>query len=267
MKRFNKNVNHSYFDAIDTERKAYFLGLIYADGSIVQSYSKDKKQRQKQLCIALQEEDKYLLEELCKDIKPKKTINVAYPPNIKTRNWKKRAVFKVSSDQICEALINMGCIQKKSQLGMKYPALPNHLQQHFIRGFFDGDGCIYVREVKNRYKRTKTYKISNPFKRKLQKRAQFISTSKDFLENCFLEMNKALNLKGKVHWRAVTKKQTAYKMTIEHQEDVASVKHFFYSEATIYMIRKKQKFDMTISSQATQGCVEGSTTNSIPLEQ
>jgi hypothetical protein len=30
-----KEYNHSYFENIDSEDKAYFLGFIYADGSIV----------------------------------------------------------------------------------------------------------------------------------------------------------------------------------------------------------------------------------------
>lgn len=266
MKRFNKYVEHSYFDVVDTEEKAYFLGLIYADGTVIDAVSKDGKQRQKQLAIALQEEDGYLLEKLCQNIKPKKSITVAHTPNMKA-NWKKRAVFKVSSDQICDSLIALGCVPKKSQVGMDYPAIPDHLNRHFIRGFFDGDGCIYAQEVKNRYKRKTDYKISNSFARKLRKRIQLTSTSKNFLADCLFYLQKEVGLKGKVHWRGVKRNLVAYKMTIEHKEDVESIKEYFYKDATIYMTRKKQKFDMTISSQAIQGCIEGSTTSSIPLEQ
>jgi len=267
MERFNSQVLHSYFDIIDTEEKAYFLGLIYADGSIIEQSNKDGKYRQKQLALALQEEDRYLLDCLCANIKPKKKVSVVHTPNMKAKNWKRRAVFKVSSDQICENLIKLGCLQRKSEVGMTYPHVAENLNRHFIRGFFDGDGCIYVAEVKNRYKRVKDYKISNPFKQKLRKRIQLISTSKSFLESCLYNVQKEVKLKGKIHWRAVKKKLVTYKMSIEHQEDVKALCNYLYKDATVYMTRKKQKFDMTISSQATQGCVEGSTTNSIPLEQ
>ena len=47
-------IDETYFDKIDTEYKAYILGLIYADGCIKQP----KGNRQKQLSIVLQEEDK-----------------------------------------------------------------------------------------------------------------------------------------------------------------------------------------------------------------
>ena len=30
-----KNYNEDYFEQIDTEDKAYFLGFIYADGSVI----------------------------------------------------------------------------------------------------------------------------------------------------------------------------------------------------------------------------------------
>ena len=241
--RYNYKVNHDYFDKIDTERKAYFLGLIYADGTIVSASN-----RQKQLCIALQEEDSYLLEEICKDIKPFKEITISYPPNIAKHNWKKRAVFKVSSDLICQKLIDMGCIQRKSKLGMTFPSLDENLIHHFIRGFFDGDGCIYVREVENKYIRKTSYTIKNPFKRKLQKRVQFCSTSEQFLKDCINHINNKIQLKGSVHWRKVKRTLFVYKVSIEMQKDVENFKNYLYSDAKIFMIRKKNKFDMSISS-------------------
>ena len=56
MQRLNK-LNHSYFDVIDTEYKAYILGFIFADGCIVDNFNG----RQKSLRIEIIETDGYIL--------------------------------------------------------------------------------------------------------------------------------------------------------------------------------------------------------------
>ena len=260
MIKINKNVNHDYFSVINNERKAYFLGLIYADGTIVNASSSDLKNRQKQLCIALQEEDGYLLEEICKDIKPFKNITYQHPPNIKNKGWKKRAVFKISSNKICEDLINLGCLQRKSIVGMNFPIIDDSLINHFIRGFFDGDGCIYVKEVKNNYKRKKSYNLKNPFQKKLQKKINFCSTSKLFLEKLISKIDENVNFSSKIQWRSRLRSIINYSVTIEGKEDVEKTKQFLYLNSTIFMKRKLDRFSMAISSQAENTFSEGSET-------
>lgn len=260
MQRISKHVNHNYFSQIDSERKAYFLGLIYADGSIIIPKEQPGKQRQKQLCIALQEDDKYILEELCKDIKPKKSINIVYAPNMRDKGWKKRATFKVSSDEICNDLIALGCGPNKSKVGMDFPPIKPAYIRHFIRGFFDGDGCLYVRKVKNRYERKTNYFIINPFKEKLRKRFTITSTSKSFLERCLSEIDRSIRLIGKPYWQEKKRTMVIHNLNLEHQTDIISIQNYFYRDATIFMQRKFEKFNMSISSQATDTSVEGSTT-------
>lgn len=253
MKRYNTHVVHNYFSVIDTERKAYFLGLIYADGSVIEN----KTGRQLQLSLTLQEEDSYLLDEICKDIKPKKIINIANPPQIIENGWNKRAVFKVSSDEICNSLIKLGCPPRKSVEGMYFPDIPKELEHHFIRGFFDGDGCIYLKKSKNKYKRKTDYFIKNSYRDKIYKKISFYSTSLNFLEEC---LKRFTDLKGKPQWRQRLRTIINYVLLIEHMEDVEEVRKYLYKDATIYMKRKKQKFDMTISSQAIDTSIDGSET-------
>lgn len=55
-----KDRNNNYFDKIDTENKAYFLGLLYADGS---NSIKNGK-----ISIALQARDKDILNKMVQDM-------------------------------------------------------------------------------------------------------------------------------------------------------------------------------------------------------
>lgn len=121
------NFNEDYFEKIDTEDKAYFLGLLYADGNI---YLKRNRVQ-----ITLQKKDKYILEEFSKFINSTAKLYV---------DREKYYKLILDSKKMVKDLINLGCIPKKS-LKLKFPSceqVPENLMNHFIRGYFDGDGSI-----------------------------------------------------------------------------------------------------------------------------
>lgn len=69
-----------YFNVIDTEKKAYFLGFIYADGCI---YKRQKgNSLEISLNISIQSKDKEILEEL------EKELNI-YPSRLKIKHYYK----------------------------------------------------------------------------------------------------------------------------------------------------------------------------------
>jgi len=81
--------------------------LIYADGSII----KPRGNRQKKLVIALQYDDKSILEDFSKEIGV--DIRFSNPPAVQKKGWKPRCVIEVVSDQICDDLISIGCTPYK----------------------------------------------------------------------------------------------------------------------------------------------------------
>lgn len=133
----SKNYNENYFDIIDTSQKAYFLGLMYADGYISHSTRKNGSVYYI-MSISLQVQDKSVLEKLRNEMnRPNELILVK--TNGK-RNPQYR--FTVSGEKIHHDLEKHGCIERKS-LNLQFPTtVPEELMSHFIRGYFDGDGCI-----------------------------------------------------------------------------------------------------------------------------
>lgn len=131
------NINQNYFQSIDSPRKAYWLGMLYADGS------NDKRGR---IVLGLSGEDRCLLEWLKKDIgfegkiySPKQYSYHKTPPH--RLEFQNR---KMSND-----LLGHGVIYNKS-LTLEFPSLDKVsliFLPHFIRGYFDGDGC--VSKIKN----------------------------------------------------------------------------------------------------------------------
>ena len=59
----NIDFNDNYFENIDTEEKAYFLGLIYSDGNVRERNGKYY------LNIELKREDKYILEKFASELR------------------------------------------------------------------------------------------------------------------------------------------------------------------------------------------------------
>lgn len=131
-----------YFDTIDTEEKAYFLGLLYADGNT----------QHNRFSIRLKAQDKHILERFSQAIfgkihlKEYKAGSSRMMENGKIRTITCSASWdlNVCSVSMADAVSRLGAFPKKS-LTLRFPTrdqVPDHLLRHFIRGYFDGDGCI-----------------------------------------------------------------------------------------------------------------------------
>lgn len=121
--RFNENI----FDYIDTEEKAYWLGFIYADGYI------SNRDNRFELALSLHD-----IEHLRKFAK-----FMGYENNIKQDSYRCR--FYIRNKHLWNTLNSYGCTPKKS-LTLEFPDerifKSKDLIRHFIRGYFDGDGCV-----------------------------------------------------------------------------------------------------------------------------
>jgi hypothetical protein len=129
--------NDRIFDVIDTEEKAYWLGFIYADGYIS---SIDKAGFE----VALKAEDSNHLHKFNRFMEHKHD-NVKL--GISKCNGKEfqRCRWTVRNQHLWDTLNTLGCVPKKSLI-LQFPDISifstEDLIVHFIRGYFDGDGCI-----------------------------------------------------------------------------------------------------------------------------
>lgn len=121
--------NEKYFDIIDTEEKAYWLGFIYAVGCVYRGSDKHSYRLQ----INLKQSDEEHL------VKFQNAIGSNYKlyNNLNTKS----VSLKVNSTRMCEDLIRHGVVCSKSLI-VKPPKIKDELIRHFVRGLFDGDGSI-----------------------------------------------------------------------------------------------------------------------------
>lgn len=134
----HSHFNEHIFDTIDTEEKAYWLGFLYADG-----YVKSDKNA---VSITLCEEDYLHLEKFRKFIQAKRLCAIKkHTTKLKGKEYINYRIG-CGSKHFKDTLINLGCVPNKS-LTLTFPKLEifteYNLIYDFIRGYIDGDGCLY----------------------------------------------------------------------------------------------------------------------------
>jgi C-5 cytosine-specific DNA methylase len=201
--------NERFFETIDTEEKAYWLGFLVADGCV----AKDRGR----ITLALAEIDKEHIEKFQLSINSK--INISN--NNKTNSCR----LVLNSKLMKNDLINMGCVDNKSYKDIQLPILNTvELYRHFLRGIFDGDGCITFDVSKNRYK------------------VGFLGSPKliNFI-NEFLCLMLGIN-KVKITSDARFKSDFTRSVTWSGKQNVLSILAFLYNDATIKLNRKYNKY-------------------------
>lgn len=133
--------NKDYFSKIDSEDKAYWLGFLYADGSINRFY-KGEKLRSMTLEISLAYQDREHLEKFKQCIES--NIPIFERTNKLNGKEYKSVRIQLNNTKVCYDLCDLGCTPHKTYNVRlpSYDIVPKEFMRDFLRGFFDGDGCI-----------------------------------------------------------------------------------------------------------------------------
>lgn len=202
--------DETIFDNIDTEEKAYWLGFIFADGYI--STINNGRKNKYTFELSLQLSDINHLIKFNKFTKHNKN-------NVKTDSFRCR--WSITNKHLWETLNSYGCTPQKS-LTLKFPKLEifkdTSLIRHFIRGYFDGDGCI------SRQIRSKTITLN----------VSVIGTP-EFLDG--LEINSKFP-KNSIH-RIKDHRHSSQTIDLSFKKSEAvQFLNFLYKDSTIYLDRK-----------------------------
>ena len=205
-------LNEDYFETIDTEHKAYWLGFIAADGCITDT---------NYFAISLKDRD--ILLELKKDLEY--TGEIYYPEYNNNENIYSRINF--SSKKICNDLRKHGIHENKSFTYNNLPNISDDLMPHFIRGYFDGDGSVYV---------SKSRKNINKGSDKVYNTYNFnIIATKEFCENLNAYLSPILLYNSKIP-KHVGSNMYYYK--ISNKDILIKIYNYLYKDSTIYLNRK-----------------------------
>ena len=201
-------INEKFFDEIDSEEKAYFLGILFADG-----YNSTDNM---EIVISLQENDVDILYKLKNIIGY--TGDLKFVKKAKPKH-KDQMALRICSKYMSVRLSELGCIQNKS-LVLEYPNyLCEDLHRHFIRGYFDGDGCITESCDNAKFILTGTN--------------NFLKKAQDILiDNCNLSRTKFDPIKNSV---ATSLRYGGY-------DQLNRIFDWLYNDSKVHMDRKYNKF-------------------------
>ena len=219
------------FDTIDSEEKAYWLGFLMADG-----YNQEGKYS---ICLRLQTEDAEILEkfkDFLKSNAPIYTFHRMTRVNKLEREYKE---VRVNSVYLSRQLAKLGCVQGKTYT-LDYPTwVPDDLMNHFIRGYFDGDGCLCIKKRGNR-------KSSESLS------YQLTFTGREEFIMCLQEQL----IKGTGVNRIKLETPVSHFAKVLHYGGrivVSKILDYLYKNATIYLKRKHDKYrDMVVRQSNLQ---------------
>jgi len=213
------DVNSNYFEDINTEEKSYWLGFLYADGYV-------RLRRSGELKLKLKQTDREHIELFRVCIESTHPIkndisNVKYGNNKISKS--KLSYISINNTKMVKDLIKFGCVNNKSFI-IKLPKLKNDLIRHFIRGYFDGDGCIYISKNNNNC----TFNITSGSK-------NIIDDINDVFKNiqiikCYIKITK-----------------NTYRLNIYDKIELLKLYNYLYDNSTIYLKRKFNKFKSYIN--------------------
>jgi transposase-like protein len=219
-------IREDFFDNIDSQEKAYFLGFLYADGgnNIEANFVR----------IDLSRKDKDILEKLS-------ALIYLEEPLRHIKNYTREKEYKgkyitiygnylnINSKHICYKLYELGCENKKS-LTLKFPdwLADPELQRHFIRGYYDGDGGISLTDIKTRAAHTRT------------------TSTLEFCQSMSKIIEEQTGIQYGAPYNDVEGKNV-YSIHLAGNRQIANFLNWLYAGGTIYLDRKYDLYQKLIA--------------------
>ncbi len=211
-----KTKNENFFKKWFPEM-AYVLGFFAADGNMIRN-------KRGAHFIEFQITDKDLL------IKIRGLLNSNHKIAVRKRAKKYKIIYRlqIGSKIIYNNLLKLGLTPNKSKT-IKLPEIPNKYFIHFLRGYFDGDGCVNIC----------TYRKKNRNKLSTLINAGFTSGSKKILEDIKNKLSKLNIIKGGTLYYS-----NGYRVWFSIKDSYC-LYNFMYNNLknNLFLMRKKKIFE------------------------
>lgn len=212
---YNPNLDEDYFKNIDSDEKGYYLGLFISDGNVYDPVEHNQNQVQKWASITLDLNDEYMLKNFLNAVKSNTKVS---------HDGRGCGQACVRSTIFCNHLSKYGVIPNKTLLTYFPKNVDRKYWHSIVRGIFDGDGNIYLRQTNRRFNHS----------------LNFCGTHKlmsDLLEILSQELN--LNVIPKIY---DYKDRNLSEIKFQNLHDIYLVGNWMYGDFNLYLKRKKDKY-------------------------
>lgn len=211
----------SPFESIKTKEAAYWLGFLYADGCLTKEGGVN---------LLLNSKDSPHLERFRDFLKSNSVIEIrrdAIRKDGEVVNMQETCKIRINDIKLYTYLDRLGCTPRKTST-LTFPTtdqVPKEFVPDFIRGIFDGDGCIYYSNGNNK----KHYKYGLSF-----------TSTESFINSLLKEIDNLISYKSCFFKH----KSPGYAiLTIPNLEYIKKMQYIFYSDLSQpFLKRKYEKF-------------------------
>lgn len=232
---FDSHPGHKYMGGLPINKKffsswnsnmSYVLGFVVADGCIGIKRIR-KKDGVKNYYFNITSKDGFHLENIKKVMNGLQKI---YSKRSGYTNKKNYYFIQIGHQEICRDLLRLGIYPRKTY-NLDPIKVPDKYFPDFVRGFFDGDGTVYILKVNG-----------TP-----QIKAEFKNPSFDFINDLNQRLCKNLNIPRKTIHQEVPKRAWG-KMVLYYIcfyiDDCEKLNQFMYrNNPKLYLSRKRQVFE------------------------
>lgn len=212
------DLNENYFDVVDSENKAYWLGYLAADGTIRVREQVDKNGNRNtkgnSIHLKLSTMDEEHLKKFRDEVCPNSVLKYATSV-VKTKigniSTSYSVILNLYSNHIVSQIIDKGVGPRKT-FTIGKPNIEEKYIRHYIRGLFDGDGCVTIQDGK-----------------RLDYR---ITTASENMVTFLTELFESLG---------INMIRRGINCIIGRKEDTMKFYNYIYDDATIWLERKKDK--------------------------
>lgn len=224
VKKPHHTQNDSYFDDVDSATVAYWLGFLSADGYV--NYSPTGGTYE--VGIELASKDEEHLVNFLRDINSSGLIYRREKSPFVHKGYNnsyKESSVRIYSKHMVESLNKYGIINSKTY-SITFPDnIPKNYVWDYIRGFFDGDGSVFVNDVQSCSGKIFPYIGVN-----------FTAYSKEFLLGI---RDKLLEESISPTINKANKNSDSYQLYIRKQEDVAKFFRLIYPSSSVRKLERK----------------------------
>lgn len=220
-KGVNKNLKEDFFENIDSEEKAYLLGILFTDGS-VRDYRGCK-----QIRLQLQARDRVFVERIMR------LLQVDSKLQYDSRPGKEAYGFEFASEKMFNDLAKYGIVPNKTKKTTSFPWVAQEYKIPLLRGLFDGDGIFSYKENYN--------EASVGF---CAYSEQLVVSFQAEIDTLIKKMNH-----NKIQYTS------AWQCKWRGRRQVLSILNILYQDSTIFLPRKYEKYKKLLATVADNDMV------------
>lgn len=223
--RFKQNVDINFFKN-HTPQMAYVLGCFASDGGMFVNSGGSKY-------VQFTSTDKQFLSNIKKLLKSKHKISKKKHEN---KNWNYCYVVQIGSKDLFTDLEKLGFQPNKSK-NLMMPKIADIVFNHFVRGYFEGDGCVWYG----------TYNKKNRIIKPRLVQTHFICGDRNFLK----KLSTKLMRLAKIGRGSLVDKHSGFDLSYSKNDSIKLYDFLYSDKKKLFSSKKYSKFKKALEFAGT----------------